>query len=604
MAVNKNFVVKNGIEVSTDLIFTDVTNRKVGIASTQPSSMLDVRGGIGATDINISGVATIATLKGVGALDATTTTTIESAIASGPNNFNDLKITGMSTFIGIATFGTGIDVQSGISTFSADVHVSGVVTAPVGGAVTYYGDGSKLSHVSSGIGIGTTAGVVGYGATFIDFQGPGFTTAIFDPSVSGIATLFFEGGGGGATVSIGTTAPTTKSNGDLWFNNELGRTFIYYDEETIGIGTQKVWVDAAPFNIGHLDNVSVAMTEGTLAKPSLYFTGDTDTGLYLAASNTLGFAAGATKALTVSSTGIAVTGNATVSGNLNVTGDIVYDEVSGRNLNITGVSTFNHTNTTSLNATGVSTFGSSTGVGTVVLAGVAGTALWVDGDARVLGILTIGRSSITLDGSNNNLRVGTGITLDASDNTIRFPSGGKLGGARDDGNFTGIVTAAGGFGIGIQSAGITRSERFTALNFIGAGNTIQQNGTVVDISIAGGGGGDGAIGIQSSGTRVAYGITDINVNIGGSTSQNLVSTGTTVAINIDVGDYYIFRKASVGFATMKVLVAGSGGGIARSDFLGGSVYTGLTTTNTDQFPWTAGIGITISELGHLIFTVP
>ena len=73
MAVNKNFVVKNGIEVNTDLIFTDVTNRKVGIASTQPSSMLEVWGGIGATDINITGVATIASLKGVAALDATTT---------------------------------------------------------------------------------------------------------------------------------------------------------------------------------------------------------------------------------------------------------------------------------------------------------------------------------------------------------------------------------------------------------------------------------------------------------------------------------------------------------------------------------------------------
>ena len=55
---------------------------------------------------------------------------------------------------------------------------------------------------------------------------------------------------------------------------------------------------------------------------------------------------------------------------------------------------------------------------------------------------------------------------------------------------------------------------------------------------------------------------------------------------------------------MKVLVAGSGGGIARSDYLGGSQYTGLTTTNTDQFPWVAGIGITIGTDGHLIFTVP
>ena len=30
----------------------------------------------------------------------------------------------------------------------------------------------------------------------------------------------------------------------------------------------------------------------------------------------------------------------TVGGNLNVTGDIVYDEVTGRNINITGISTF------------------------------------------------------------------------------------------------------------------------------------------------------------------------------------------------------------------------------------------------------------------------
>ena len=55
---------------------------------------------------------------------------------------------------------------------------------------------------------------------------------------------------------------------------------------------------------------------------------------------------------------------------------------------------------------------------------------------------------------------------------------------------------------------------------------------------------------------------------------------------------------------MKVLIAGSGGGIAKSDYLGGSSYTGLSTANTDQFPWVAGIGMSISPLGNLIFTVP
>ena len=38
MAVNKNFVVKNGIEVTTDLIFADSTLDKVGIGSTVPST--------------------------------------------------------------------------------------------------------------------------------------------------------------------------------------------------------------------------------------------------------------------------------------------------------------------------------------------------------------------------------------------------------------------------------------------------------------------------------------------------------------------------------------------------------------------------------------
>jgi hypothetical protein len=59
---------------------------------------------------------------------------------------------------------------------------------------------------------------------------------------------------------------------------------------------------------------------------------------------------------------------------------------------------------TSINVTGVSTLGN-----TVV--GGATTELVVTGDARITGILTIGTSSITLDGSNNQVNVGTGVTI-------------------------------------------------------------------------------------------------------------------------------------------------------------------------------------------------
>ena len=59
-------------------------------------------------------------------------------------------------------------------------------------------------------------------------------------------------------------------------------------------------------------------------------------------------------------------------------------------------------------------------------------------------------------------------------------------------NASGIVTAAGGFNIGIQSAGVdVATGVVTALNFVGAGNTFAYDSTskTVDISIAGGGGG-------------------------------------------------------------------------------------------------------------------
>ncbi len=146
MAVNKNFVVKNGLEVGTDLILANTTNSRVGIGTSLPTDTLHVNGGIAGTDFVISGIATIPTLnsttgtitnlsattismgstaivnsarqlQNIASLDATTTATIEAAIEAGPNTFANLNITGVSTFVGLATFGSGIEVQAGVSTF-------------------------------------------------------------------------------------------------------------------------------------------------------------------------------------------------------------------------------------------------------------------------------------------------------------------------------------------------------------------------------------------------------------------------------------------------------------------------------------------------------
>ena len=69
-----------------------------------------------------------------------------------------------------------------------------------------------------------------------------------------------------------------------------------------------------------------------------------------------------------------------------------------------GVVTATKFNTENINATGVSTLGN-----TVVGGGT--TQLIVTGDARITGILTIGTSSVTLDGTNNQVNVGTGVTI-------------------------------------------------------------------------------------------------------------------------------------------------------------------------------------------------
>lgn len=54
MAINRNFVVKNGIEVSNNLIYGDSVIQKVGIGKTDPFYRLDVDGGVGMTSAVIS----------------------------------------------------------------------------------------------------------------------------------------------------------------------------------------------------------------------------------------------------------------------------------------------------------------------------------------------------------------------------------------------------------------------------------------------------------------------------------------------------------------------------------------------------------------------
>ena len=96
--------------------------------------------------------------------------------------------------------------------------------------------------------------------------------------------------------------------------------------------------------------------------------------------------------------------------------------------------------------------------------------LVVQGNARVTGILTIGTASLTLDGTNNQIKIGTGITLTES-------------GSAD---YTGIVTAT-GF-VGNVTGDLTSSGVSTVgqLN-VGTGGTIITTTAGGDINIDSGG---------------------------------------------------------------------------------------------------------------------
>lgn len=72
MAVQKNFVVKNGLEVDTNLIVANPQTNKVGIGTTVPLYTLHVNGGIGATTANL-GITTVSNLVISGSVSAANT---------------------------------------------------------------------------------------------------------------------------------------------------------------------------------------------------------------------------------------------------------------------------------------------------------------------------------------------------------------------------------------------------------------------------------------------------------------------------------------------------------------------------------------------------
>ena len=232
MAVNKNFVVKNGLEVASNVILADATTKNVGIGSTQPEFTLEVSGGIGATDVSVTGFTTLTQDLQVGTSGSVFyvsdsnnnvgvgtsvpnpiyTLDVRSPVSTGQTalyvygdmrvtgdiNLDDitlddasiqnltvtdtLHVTGLTTFVGFTTFSDYVFIQDGLN-------VAGVITA-----TSFAGEGQ--------IGVGSEGSFIGTGVTMVAFKSSNALNTV-DLS-SGIATVTVQTGASiGLVIALG-----------------------------------------------------------------------------------------------------------------------------------------------------------------------------------------------------------------------------------------------------------------------------------------------------------------------------------------------------------------------------------------------------------------
>ena len=224
MAVNKNFVVKNGLEVDTNTLFVDSANNRVAIGTTVPTASLDVRGKILSDSQVESFVGKFVGIVTAGAVGVTTMTTLD-AVVTGFSTLGLANATSLNVTTGFSTVQslTADDITVSIgATVSKDLNVGGATT--VGGALTVTGNAYFNGNVDingdltydevnarnlniSGI---ATVGFATVGNAFVT----GVTTAGFATAgnafVSGMTTTSLLNVGFGATMVKVQGTPATR----------------------------------------------------------------------------------------------------------------------------------------------------------------------------------------------------------------------------------------------------------------------------------------------------------------------------------------------------------------------------------------------------------
>ena len=507
MAVQKNFVIKNGIEVNTNLIFADTGSNKVGIATTSPLYTLHVNGGIGATTLNVTGVSTFNNIAIDGYISVGNSTGKSGQfLVSTENGASWIDSTVRTVDVQTATLG-----QSTFNTTYTvgliDVYINGIKLSPTEFTAT---DSATVVLEQSCFG-GETVEFVSYSTMGIGFAGITGLTILDEGSLVGVSsqvrTLNFTG----TPVSVtGTgnslTVNISSSSSSQWVTAGAG----IHTLSNVGIGTTN-----PKFKL----EVGAVGASGT----SLYVNGDARiTGILSVGQGTI-VLNGINDTI-----GIGTRTFLDSNGNLNNLGIVTAAKFVGDGSGLTNSPGSSQWVTT---AAGIHTL-SNVGIGTTNPT----SKLTVTGDANISGVVTAtsySGSGTLLTGIVTSLVSGSNITLSGS---------------------TGQVTISASSGS--PSQWVTTGAGIHTLSNVGIGTTnpqteLQVNGVigfqVYDNSLASGGwnpdllvGSNILIGDSSTGTNLGptttvYGINNIFMGIGAGTSS--VDTYGNTFIGVGAGRY-------------------------------------------------------------------